>query len=93
MQEVCVISYRLNECNSAQKTAVQRGLNGHLDYSNNGFYLYKRKGILKEIPNQKIAKGVIIISLKDKPKVISLLRNNKAWYKSLSLLTKKKILR
>ena len=92
MQEVCIISYQLNECSSAQKTAIQRALNGHFDYSNNGIYTYKRKGLLEEIPHKIVGRGVILIAPKDKKKIVFLLKNNNAWYKSLFLTSKKKIL-
>jgi len=92
MQEVCIISYQLNTCSSAQKTAIQRALNGHVDYSNNGIYTYKRKGLLEEMPHKIVGKGVILISPKDKKKVAFLLKKNKAGYKSLILTSKKKIL-
>ena len=92
MQEVCIISYHLNKCNPAQKTAIQRALNGHLDYSNNCLYKYKRTGLLEEMPHKIIAKGVILITPKNKKKIISLLKSNNAWYKSINLESKRKIL-
>lgn len=92
MQKICVVNYQLSKCNSAQKTAIQRALNGHLDYSNNGIYTYKRIGLLEEIPHKVLARGVILITPKDKSKIISLLKRNNAWYKSLNLTSKKKIL-
>ena len=92
MQEVCIISYQLSKCSFAQKTAIQRALNGHLDYSNNSIYTYKRKGLLEKISHKIVGKGVILISPKDKKKIVFLLKNNNAGYKYLILTSKKKIL-
>jgi len=91
MQEVCVISYQLNNCDSGQKTAIQRALNGHLDYSNNSVYKYKRKGLLEEIPHKILGKGAIMALPKDSKRIVSILKNNNAWCVALILESRKKI--
>jgi len=57
---------------SGEKQALEktRKIYGYTDSSNHGKYVYERKGILSEIPYQKIARGVFWINPKDADNVI-----------------------
>ena len=92
MEEISIICLDLKRCNSAQRTAIQRGLKGYIDYSNKGSHTYKRKGILDEIPHLKLNKGVICVEPNNKRKITSILRKNKASYKILNFYTTKQVL-
>ena len=89
MNEVSIISYKLQGCNEGQKTAIKRAINGYNDHSNNGTHVYKRKGLLHEIPHKKIAKSVIIINKSEKNKLLRILRANKASISVIELYSKK----
>ena len=89
MNEVSIISYKLQGCNEGQKTAIKRAINGYNDHSNNGTYVYKRKGLLHGTPHKKIAKSVIIINKSEKNKLLRILRDNKASISVIELYSKK----
>jgi len=88
MNEVSIISYKLQRCNEGQKTAIKRAINGYNDHSNNGSHVYRRKGLLHEIPHKKIAKGVIMTNKSEKNKILKILRNNKASISVIELYSK-----
>jgi len=92
MKEISIICLNFKKCNSAQKTAIQRALKGYIDHSNKGTHIYKRKGLLNEIPNSILNKGVIAVESKDKKKIVSILKKNNASCKILNFYTPKKIL-
>lgn len=68
--------------------ALQRELNGYNDTSNNGRYHYKREGLINENSIIKLSRGVIIVELKMKDKVLSLLKKNKANVRSIDITLK-----
>ena len=92
MQKISIVCFDLRKCSIAQKTAIQRRLKGYKDYSNKGNYTYKRKGVLHEVPNLKLNKGVICVESKNKRKITSLLRKGNASYKILNFYTDKQVL-
>ena len=92
MQELSVISYDLRKCNSAQRSSIQRALNGYIDYSFNQKYKYKRRGVIDEIPNIHLNNGVVIVLSEDKLKVTKILKKNKSKVKVIDLYSKKNIL-
>lgn len=73
-----IISYTLENSKPHQKLQITRSLYGFEDISNNGSYKYKRKGLIDTCSGKKINRGVFIIPLKFKDKIISLLKKNKA---------------
>jgi len=92
MQELSIISYDLRKCTRTERSAIQRAINGYVDYSFNQKYTYKRKGIIETIPNIYLNNGVIIILPKDRPKITSVLKKNKAKVKVINLYSKSPLL-
>lgn len=92
MEQVSIVCFDLKKCDFAQRTAIQRRLRGYTDYSNKGNYNYKRKGLLNEIPHLRLNKGVIAVETKNKRKITTLLKNNKASYKILNFYTPRQVL-
>lgn len=73
-----IVSYTLEKAKPHQKIIIHRLLYGYNDLSNNGSYEYKRKGLIELYSGTKLNRGVFIIPLKHKDKIIPLLRKNKA---------------
>jgi len=73
-----IVSYTLEKSKPKERLLIHRLLYGYEDISNNGAYAYQRKGLLEAYAGRKINRGVFIIPLKFKDKVIPLLRKNKA---------------
>ena len=73
-----IISYTLEKTEPHQKLLIHRALYGYDDFSNNGKYRYKRKGLIEAYSGKKLNRGVFIIPMKFKDKVIPLLKKNKA---------------
>lgn len=78
-----LVSYTLKKASINQKTNLHRSLYGYTDHSNNGSHKYEREGLLNKYPSIKLNRGVFIINIKDKSKVIPILKNNKASIKTL----------
>jgi len=72
-----LIVYKLAKLKQYHKVLVNRALFGFTDNSNKGSYLYKRGGVLSNLPHIRLIRGVIIIKDKDSNKVISLLHSYK----------------
>jgi hypothetical protein len=87
-----IINYTLEKSQASERVFIHRALHSHTDFSNNGSYEYKRKGILDLIPNIKLGKGILIISNKDKNRIISILKKNKATVKSIPVNINKSLL-
>jgi hypothetical protein len=77
MKEV-LVSYTLEKAKQSQKLLIHRLLYGYEDFSNNGTYSYKRKGLIEACGGKKINRGVFIIPLKFKNEIIPILKKNKA---------------
>ena len=88
MKEISIIKYGMQNCNGQQKTAIKRAINGYNDYSNNGKYNYKRKGLLDEIPHTRISKGVILIDKRHKIKLLRPLKKYGASYTVINVFSK-----
>ena len=73
-----IVSYTLEKAKQSQRLMIHRLLYGYEDFSNNGSYSYQRKGLIETYSWRKLNRGVFIIPLKFKDKVIPLLRKNKA---------------
>ena len=88
-----LVSYDLKKANINQKTTLHQTLYGYTDHSNGGRYKYERVGLLKKYPSIKINRGVFIIDLKNKGKILPLLRRNKASIKILVVEIPKSLLK
>lgn len=88
-----LVSYNLKDANINQKTSLQQSLYGYEDYSNGGRYKYQRKGLLSKYPSVKLNRGVFIINLKDKDKIIPILKKNKANIRKLIIDIPKNMLK
>lgn len=73
-----IVSYTLENAKPSQRLLIHRLLYGYEDISNNGSYRYKRKGLIDIYSGKKLNRGVFIMPLKFKNKIIPLLRRNKA---------------
>ena len=72
-----LIIYELTKLEQYHKVLVNRALFGFIDNSNKGSYLYKRGGVLSNLPHLRPIRGVIIVKDKDGKKVISVLQSYK----------------
>jgi len=75
-----LIVYDLSNLTQYQKVLVNRALFGYNDHSNKGSYIYKREGILKEIPHLRLLRGVLIVKSGYQRKVLKVLKKYKAKY-------------
>ena len=78
-----LVSYDLKKANINQKTILHQSLYGYTDHSNNGKYKYKREGLLNKYPSVKLNRGVFIIDINDKSKILPILKKNSANIKTL----------
>lgn len=88
MQELSIISYNLKKCTRTERSSIQRAINGYVDYSFNQKYKYKRKGLIEETPNIYLNNGVLIVLSKDRSKITSILKKNKAKARVINLYSK-----
>jgi len=80
-----IVSYTLENAKPHQKLLIHRLLYGYDDISNNGSYRYKRRGLIDIYSGKKINRGVFVIPLKFKDKVIPLLKKSKAKLQVISV--------
>ena len=73
-----IVSYTLEKAKQSQKLLIYIFLYGYEDFSNNGAYNYQRKGLIETYNGKKLNRGVFIIPVKFKDKIIPLLKKNKA---------------
>ncbi len=73
-----IVSYTLEKAKQSQKLLIHRLLYGYEDFSNNGSYSYQRKGLIETCKGKKLNRGVFIIPVEFKDKIIPLLKKNKA---------------
>lgn len=73
-----IVSYTLEKAKQSQKLSIHRLLYGYEDFSNNGSYNYQRKGLIEIYGGKKLNRGVFIIPVKFKDKVIPSLKKNRA---------------
>lgn len=68
MDNKVIVSYSL----AGRKNALEltREIYGYNEFSNYSKYKYPRKGILSDIPYEKISRGCIMIDKKYEPKVV-----------------------
>lgn len=72
-----LIVYELAKLEQYHKVLVNRALFGFTDNSNKGTYMYKRGGVLSNIPHKRLIRGAIIVREKDGERVISVLNSYK----------------
>lgn len=87
-----LIIYDLLKLEQYHKVLVNRALFGFTDNSNKGSYLYKRGGVLSNLPHLKPIRGVIIVKDKDSTRVISVLQSYKVNPKVFNILIKSSML-
>ena len=76
--EAVIVSYTLEKAKQSQKLLIHRLLYGYKDFSNNSSYSYQRKGLIETYSGKKLNRGVFIIPIEFKDKIIPLLKKNKA---------------
>ena len=71
-----IICYNMKSSNLSRRDIDKflRELIGHNDKSHHGRYAYRKCGILDEISHIKPARSVIVVSKKDSPQVINLIK-------------------
>ena len=75
-----IICYSLGNIEPKKRLKFNQELYGYTDRSNHSKYLYKRKGILTNIPYQKPLKSTLIIPTNKSAKITKLLKKYKANY-------------
>lgn len=74
-----LIAYRLKTPhNPNTASTLVKKLYGQNTSSHGNKYRYRRKGLLDEIPSNRLIRGVIIVKKKDKTKILKLLKEFKA---------------
>jgi len=87
-----LIIYELAKLEQYHKVLVNRALFGFTDNSNKGSYMYKRGGVLSNIPHKRLIRGAIIVEGKDGKKVISVLHSYKVKPKVFDISIKQSML-
>jgi len=87
-----MIIYELAKLKQYHKVLVNRALFGFTDNSNKGRYLYKRGGVLSNLPHIRLIRGVIVVKNKDSNRVISVLHSYKIKPKVFDITTKHSML-
>jgi len=87
-----LIVYELTKLEQYHKVLVNRALFGFMDNSNKGSYLYKRGGVLSNLPHKRLIRGAIIVKDKDSKKVISILQMYKVRPKVFSITIESSVL-
>ena len=73
-----LIVYSLKEKDNAKRSKIIQTLFGYVDKSNNGQYVYKRKGLLEDIKYKKEMKNILYFSTNaDRKKVIGIFKKMK----------------
>jgi len=80
-----IVAYRVETV--VKSVQLSRALHGYKDRSNNGRYLYARKGLLDKIPHLQLQKGVLLIREEDTQLVVKLLQKYGAEYYVASIET------
>jgi hypothetical protein len=66
--------------NRTKASAFVKAFYGQETSSHHGKYKYRRKGILNDIPHNKLIRGVIILKSEDASKVMDFLQKQSAIY-------------
>ena len=73
-----LICYELNHLNPNQVNKFCRDLYGYTSKSKFGKYTYKKEGLLSKIPHISPNKSILIITKKNKHKVLNFLKKHEA---------------
>jgi len=87
-----IIIYELAKLKQYHKVLVNRALFGFTDNSNKGSYLYKRGGVLSNLPHMRLIRGAIMVKDKDSNQVISVLHSYKVKPKVFDVMIKPSML-
>ena len=87
-----LIIYKLAKLEQYHKVLVNRALFGFTDNSNKGSYIYKRGGILSNLPHIRPIRGAIIVREKDGNKVVSILHSYKVKPQVFDIIIKQSML-
>ncbi len=72
--EGTLIAFRLARYDKDRASELVKRLYGQRTSSHGGRYVYRRKGLLDEIPHVRLIRGVIIVRTEDAERVEKLLR-------------------
>ncbi len=73
--EGTLIAFRLARYDKDKASELVKRLYGQQTSSHGGKYVYRRKGLLDEIPHVRLIRGVIIVRTEDAERVLDLLQN------------------
>lgn len=73
-----LICYSLGKANPVTRTKLQRELHGYKDISNNGKYIYQRKGLVQTTKSKKILDSIILTDKNNVDAFVKLLKKYKA---------------
>ncbi len=71
--EGTLIAFRLTHYDRDRASDLVKRLYGQRTSSHGGKYVYRRKGLLDEIPHVRLIRGVIIVRAKDAGRVLAFL--------------------
>ncbi len=89
LREKTLISYSLNSKKNALE--ITRKIYGYTDSSNYGKYAYERKGILSDIPIDKISRCAFFVDGKHANEIVTKLHNLGLQTKVYNVIIKKRI--
>ena len=73
--EGTLIAFRLASYDKDQASELVKRLYGQRTSSHGGKYVYRRKGLLDEIPHVRLVRGVVIVRTADTKRVVEFLTN------------------
>ena len=76
--EGTLIAFRLATYDKNKASELVKRLYGQRTSSHGGTYVYRRKGLLDEIPHVRLIRGVVIVRQTDQGRVLALLRSLRA---------------
>ncbi len=71
--EGTLIAFRLARYDKDRASELVKRLYGQRTSSHGGKYVYRRKGLLDEIPHVRLIRGVILVRVKDAERVVRFL--------------------
>lgn len=87
--DLTLVKYNTKHLTKKEKTDFSRDMFGFEDKSNNGQYIYKRKGSLTDFIHDKVGKSVFLIQTKHEKKVIKEMYKYKIPLTLIKLILKK----
>ncbi len=86
-----LICYSLGKANPVTRTKLQRELYGYKDISNNGKYVYQRKGLVQTTKSKRVMDSVILTNQTSVNDIIKLLKKYRAKFHMFVVLLNDKI--